>query len=61
MDINIYFLGGIIPTMKFFRYINPLTSPSAEAPALKYRYVNTETSSPGEAKVLNNYYLFIKF
>ena len=32
--------------------INPLASPSAGAPALKYGYVNTETSSPGEAKGL---------
>ena len=30
--------------------LNPLASPSAGAPALKYGYVNTETSSPGEAK-----------
>ena len=47
---------------------NPLASPSAGAPALKYRYVNTETSSPGEAKGLiivpfySNYPIyFIKF
>ena len=32
--------------------MNPLASPSAGVPALKYRYVNTETSSPGEAKGL---------
>ena len=32
--------------------INPLASPSAGAPALKYRDVNTETTSPGEVKGL---------
>ena len=32
--------------------INPLASPSAGAPALKYGDVNTEASSPGEAKGL---------
>ena len=36
----------------FKNIFNPLTSPSAGAPALKYGYVNTETSSPGEAKGL---------
>ena len=34
--------------------INPLASPSAGAPALKYGDVNTETTSPGEAKGLIN-------
>ena len=33
-------------------FINPLTSPSAGAPALKYGYVNIVTPSPGEAKGL---------
>ena len=37
--------------------INPLASPSAGAPALKYRYVNTETSSPGEAKGLKKFFM----
>ena len=32
--------------------INPLASPSAGAPALKYGDVNTVTPSPGEAKGL---------
>ena len=32
--------------------INPLASPCAGAPAVKYRYVNKETSSPGEVKGL---------
>ena len=34
--------------------INPLASPCAGAPALKYGYVNIETPSPGEAKELIN-------
>ena len=33
-------------------FINPLASPCAGAPALKYGYVNTVTSSPGEVKGL---------
>ena len=33
--------------------INPLASPSAGAPALKYGDVNTVTPSPGEVKGLN--------
>ena len=36
--------------------INPLASPSAEAPALKYGDVNTVTPSPGEVKGLINLY-----
>ena len=32
--------------------INPLASPSAGAPVLKYGDVNTETTSPGEVKGL---------
>ena len=32
--------------------INPLASPSAGAPAIKYGDVNTETTSPGEVKGL---------
>ena len=35
-------------------YINPLASPSAGAPVLKYGDVNTETTSPGEVKGLIN-------
>ena len=34
--------------------INPLASPSAGAPALKYGDVNTVTPSPGEVKGLTN-------
>ena len=37
--------------------INPLTSPSAGAPALKYGDVNTVAPSPGEVKGLINYIL----
>ena len=36
--------------IKFF--INPLASPYAGAPALKYGNVNTVTPSPGEVKGL---------
>ena len=43
MTYNIIFFNIII---------NPLASPSAGAPALKYRDVNTETTSPGEVKGL---------
>ena len=35
-------------------YINPLASPCAGAPALKYGDVNTVTTSPGEVKGLIN-------
>ena len=35
-----------------YNAINPLASPSAGAPALKYGYVNTLTPSPGEVKGL---------
>ena len=37
--------------------INPLASPSAGAPALKYGDVNTETTSPGEVKGLMVFFL----
>ena len=37
-------------------FINPLASPSAGAPALKYGYVNTVTNSPSEVKWLNDKY-----
>ena len=36
------------------KIINPLASPSAGAPALKYGDVNTVTPSPGEVKGLIN-------
>ena len=50
MDQKIIFLNFLF----FWRFksINPLASPSAEAPALKYGDVNTETTSPGEVKGL---------
>ena len=38
--------------MMIFNIINPLASPCAGAPALKYGYVNTVTTSPGEVKGL---------
>ena len=38
-----------------FKSINPLASPSAGAPALKYGDVNTVTTSPGEVKGLMLY------
>ena len=37
---------------EYGKFINPLASPSAGAPALKYGDVNTETTSPGEVKGL---------
>ena len=40
---------------------NPLTSPSAGAPALKYGDVNIEASSPSEAKGLIIKYKFSNF
>ena len=38
--------------MKKIFHINPLASPNAGAPALKYGDVNTLTTSPGEVKGL---------
>ena len=40
-----------------FGFINPLASPSAGAPKLKYGDVNTVTPSPGKVKGLNNKYI----
>ena len=40
--------------------INPLASPSAGAPALKYGDVNTVTPSPGEVKGLIIIKLIVK-
>ena len=40
--------------MQLYIFINPLASPSAGAPALKYGDVNTVTPSPGEVKGLIN-------
>ena len=40
----------MIMMLYFYKYINPLASPSAGAPALKYGDVNTVTPSSGEAK-----------
>ena len=51
-------------------YINPLASPSAGVPELKYGDVNTETTSAGEVKgLINNkikekyseFYLYLKY
>ena len=46
--------------MTFFyqkkKIINPLASPSAGAPALKYGDINTVTTSPGEVKGLIKIY-----
>ena len=39
-------------------FINPLASPSAGAPALKYGDVNTKTTSSGEVKGLINFYFY---
>ena len=43
--------------MKYCISINPLASPSAGAPTLKYGDVNTVTPSPGEVKglILKNF------
>ena len=41
-----------VPIFEILYIINPLASPSAGDPALKYGDVNTETSSPGEVKGL---------
>ena len=40
-------------------FINPLASPSAGAPALKYGDVNTVTPSPGDVKGLIEIYLLL--
>ena len=42
-----------------YKIINPLASPSAGAPALKYGDVNTVTPSPGEAKGLITFHFEI--
>ena len=47
--------GGIMEWIMVFNIINPLASPSAGAPALKYGDVNIVTPSPGEVKGLINY------
>ena len=41
-----------------FININPLASPSAGAPALKYGDVNTVTPTPGEVKGLIQFNLY---
>ena len=38
--------------------LNPLASPSAGAPALKYGDINTEATSPGEVKRLISLFTF---
>ena len=40
-------------------FINPLASPYAGAPALKYGNVNTETPSPSEVKGLIDIFVII--
>ena len=60
INIAIYIKDNATSDFKFFNYynitnsdfINPLASPSAGAPALKYGDVNTVTLSPGEVKGL---------
>ena len=47
-------------TFWFLIFINPLASPSAGAPALKYGDVNTETTSPGEVKGLIDFAALFK-
>ena len=42
--------GGIMEWIMVFNIINPLASPSAGAPALKYGDVNIVTPSPGDVK-----------
>ena len=56
-DIQIFFIfGKLFIRQTINKLINPLASPSAEAPALNYGDVNTVTPSPGEVKglILNN-------
>ena len=48
IDNNKYYFNQ----RKKISIINPLASPSAGAPALKYGDVNTVTPSPGEVKGL---------
>ena len=44
--------GLILALLLNYILVNPLASPSAGAPALKYGDVNTVSSSPGEVKEL---------
>ena len=52
----IIILKIIILTQKklIVKLINPLASPCAGAPVLKYGYINAVTLSPGEVKGLNS-------
>ena len=45
-------MRSLINILWYLDKINPLASPSAGAPALKYGDVNTVTPSPGEVKGL---------
>ena len=49
---NLEELRNIHKSFRVFDNINPLASPSAGTPALKYGYVNIVTTSPGEVKGL---------
>ena len=50
--------SNILYIIYYSCFINPLASPSAGAPALKYGDVNTETTSLGEVKGLINIVYF---
>ena len=45
-------LYNVSTTITKMKHINPLASPCAGAPALKYGDVNTETTSPNKVKGL---------
>ena len=47
--------------VELYNLINPLASPCAGAPALKYGDVNTVTPSPGEVKGLNIIFIFYSY
>ena len=50
------------PLLPFvFNKNNPLASPSAVTPALKYGNVNTLTPSPGEVKGIIAYFIIFSF
>ena len=65
MNYNIFWIE-LCEKISYFKFIlifisiiNPLASPSAGDPALKYGDVNTVTPSPGEVKglIVNSYFL----
>ena len=53
--IKLILLLKDLTTFQNQRLINPLASPNAGAPALKYGDVKTVTPSPGEVKGLNKF------